>query len=145
MRLTTFTDFGLRALMRIASDPDRAWSTTAIADEFGISRHHLTKVIAVLANEGILKTRRGGGGGAMLARPADRIRVGDLVRLLEKDQALVECYKGSGNACTITPVCKLKGFLGAAETAFLTSLDAYTLADCALPAQIPDFISEAAQ
>lgn len=143
MRLTTFTDFGLRALMRIASDPDRAWSTIEIADEFDISRHHLTKAIAVLANAGILKTRRGGGGGATLAKPPDSIRLGDVVRLLERDQVLVECFKATDNTCAITSVCRLKGFLGAAEAAFLTSLDAYTLADCTLPAQIPDFIPAA--
>ncbi len=140
MRLTSFTDFGLRALMRIASDPERAWNTAEIADEFDISRHHLTKSMAALARAGFLKTRRGGGGGAMLARPAESIRIGDVVRVLEKDQNLVECFQAEGNACRITPVCKLKAFLGAAETAFLTALDSYTLADCALAAQVPDFI-----
>ncbi|MEO9575929.1 MAG: Rrf2 family transcriptional regulator [Tateyamaria sp.] len=139
MRLTTFTDFGLRALMQIASDPDRAWSTTEIADEFGISRQHLTKAMAALARAGFLKTRRGGGGGAMLAQPAHNILIGDVVRVLEKDQSLVECFRAEGNACYITPVCKLKGFLGAAEAAFLTALDSYTLAECALLA-VPDFI-----
>ena len=31
MRLTSFTDFGLRALMRMASEPDRAFSTADLA------------------------------------------------------------------------------------------------------------------
>ena len=140
MRLTTFTDYGLRALMRIASDPDRSWSTVEIADEFGISRNHLTKAIAVLANAGILRTRRGSGGGATLAQPSKSIRLGHVVRVLEKDQALVECFKTSNNACTITPICRLKGYLSEAEDAFLTSLDAYTLADCMLPPSVPNFI-----
>lgn len=139
MRLTTFTDFGLRALMRMASDENRAWSTGEIADEFGISRHHLTKAIAALANAGFVKTRRGGGGGASLARPAKQIRLGDVVRLLESNQALVECFQSSGNTCTLTPACRLKGYLGQAEAAFLTALDARTLADCILPATMPNF------
>ena len=108
-----------------------------MADEFGISRHHLTKTIATLANAGIVETRRGGGGGAKLARPAGEIRLGGLVRLLERDQALVECFQSAGNACTITPVCRLKGFLSHAESAFLDALDNYTLADCALPPRTP--------
>lgn len=131
MRLTTFTDFGLRALMRIASDPSRAFSTAEIAEEYGISRHHLTKAIAALANAGILTTRRGHEGGAQLARPADQIRLGDVVRVLEDGSALVECF-GAGNACRITPQCRLKGFLHEGEQAFLVALDARTLADCAL-------------
>ena len=144
MRLTAFTEFGLRALMRMASDTDRAWNTGEIADEFGISRHHLTKTMAALANAGIVETRRGGGGGAKLARPAAEIQIGRVVRVLERDQALVECFQPSGNACVITPVCRLKGYLSLAEKAFLEALDNYTLADCALPARAPDFLKEAA-
>ena len=142
MRLTAFTDFGLRALMRMASDADRAWNTGEMADEFGISRHHLTKTIATLANAGIVETKRGGGGGARLACPAGEIKLGHVVRLLERDQALVECFQTEGNACTITPVCRLKGFLSRAETAFLDALDDHTLADCTLPSRIPDFLAE---
>lgn len=135
MRLTAFTDFGLRALMRMASDPSRAFSTAEIAEEFGISRHHLTKAVAVLANAGFVTTRRGHEGGAQLARPAAEIRLGDVVRLLEAGNALVECF-AEGGACRITPQCRLKGFLQEGEQAFLMALDARTLADCAL-APIP--------
>lgn len=133
MRLTSFTDYGLRALMRIASDTTRAWSTAEIADEFGISRNHLTKAMALLASEGFLATRRGGGGGAMLARPADTISIGDVVRVLERGQSLVECFQADGGACFITPVCQLKGMLAEAEQAFLAQLDQQRLSDCALP------------
>lgn len=137
MRLTTFTDFGLRALMRMASNPERAWSTAEIADEFGISRHHLTKIMATLANAGIVETRRGSGGGATLARPATTIGLGEIVRLLEQNQALVECFQTSGNTCNITPICRLKSYLAEAEETFLRTLDAQSLADCLLPPMIP--------
>lgn len=133
MRLTTFTDFGLRALMRMASDPGRAWNTAEIAAEFGISRHHLTKTIAALSEAGFVRTRRGKGGGAVLARPAETIRLGDVVRLLERHQAMVECFQANGGRCAITPICRLKGLLGRAEAAFIDELNGSTLADCALP------------
>ncbi len=132
MRLTSFTDFGLRALMRIASQPDRAHSTADLADEFGLSRNHLTKIVATLAQGGIVTTRRGGGGGAMLARPAAQIRLGDVVRLLEMGQPLVDCFAASGGSCTLTLSCRLKGLLRNAEAAFLADLDRSTLADVAL-------------
>lgn len=132
MRLTSFTDFGLRALMRMASAPDRAFTTAEIADEFSISRNHLNKVIQRLAKHGLVTTRRGAGGGAMLARPASEIGLGDVVRILEQDQALVECFTADG-ACCVTPVCRLRGKLYAAEAAFLAELDRSTLADVALP------------
>ena len=132
MRLTTFTDFGLRALMRIASDPGRAFSTAEMAEEFDISRNHLTKAVALLSNAGILVTRRGHQGGAQLARPASEIRLGDVIRLLEASNALVECFSADGGACRITPECRLKGFLHEGQQAFLATLDTKTLADCAL-------------
>ncbi|GAB1478635.1 nitric oxide-sensing transcriptional repressor NsrR [Paracoccaceae bacterium] len=133
MRLTSFTDFGLRALMRMASEPDRAFSTADLAEEFALSRHHLTKIMATLAQAGIVATRRGGGGGAVLARPADQIRLGDVVRLLETGQPLVECFQAAGGACTVMGCCRLKARLRSAEAAFLADLDRSTLADVALP------------
>ena len=83
MHLTSFTDFGLRALMRLAGEPARAFTTEAMARELGISRHHLTKVVRNLATAGFVATRRGAGGGFHLARPAELITLGEIVRALE--------------------------------------------------------------
>ena len=132
MRLTLFTDYGLRMLMRIAGAPGRGFSTAEMAQEFGLSRHHLTKIIQKLAQAGYVTTRRGGGGGAMLARAASEIRLGSVVRLLEEGQPLVECFATSGGDCTINGRCRLKARLRSAEAAFLSDLDRSTLADIAL-------------
>ncbi|WP_375284356.1 Rrf2 family transcriptional regulator [Marinicauda pacifica] len=133
MRLTSFTDYGLRMLMRMASAPGRAFSTTELADEFKLSRHHLTKIMQRLARAGIVETRRGVGGGAALAKPAQEIRLGDLVMLLEDGQPLVECFMPGASACTIEGACRLKTRLRRAETVFLDDLNRSTLADIALP------------
>ncbi|MEH6835994.1 MULTISPECIES: RrF2 family transcriptional regulator [Falsihalocynthiibacter] len=132
MRLTSFTDYGLRMLMRMASAPERAFSTAELADEFELSRNHLTKIMQRLAAGGIVTTRRGSGGGATLARAATDIRLGELVRLLEDGQPLVECFGASGGDCTIDGRCRLKAKLRSAERAFLADLDRETLADIAL-------------
>ncbi|NDW44591.1 Rrf2 family transcriptional regulator [Ruegeria sp. PrR005] len=130
MRLTTFTDFGLRALMRMAGTPDRPFTTAELADEFRVSRNHLAKVISALASAGYLDTRRGGGGGAILARRPEDIRLGEVVAYLERDQALVECFLPDGVACTLSPRCRLKARLSEAEAAFIADLNRSTLADC---------------
>lgn len=131
MRLKSSTDFALRALMRLAGAPERAFSTNDMARELGLSRHHLTKIVQVLAAAGIVETRRGSGGGFALGRPAEAVTLGEVVRLLEADQALVECFRPDGGACTLTPNCRLKGRLAAAREAFLKELDGTTLAECA--------------
>ena len=139
MRLTSFTDFGLRALMRMASDPERAFTTAELAAEFDLSRNHLTKIIAALAQAGVVTTRRGGGGGAILARPADQINLGEIVRVLEAGQALVDCFALGGGTCALTHGCRLKARLRHAEAAFLADLDRSSLASIALPAaSIPE-------
>lgn len=130
MRLTSFTDYGLRVLMRLAGAPDRTFTAADLAAEFRISRNHLAKVISALAAAGLLETRRGGGGGAILARAPEDIRLGDVVEILEADQALVECFASGTNTCTLTAQCRLKARLAHAEAAFVADLNRSTLADC---------------
>lgn len=130
MRLTSFTDYGLRVLMRMAGDPGRAFTAADLAAEFRVSRNHLAKVISALAAANLLETRRGGGGGAILARAPEDIRLGEVVAILESHQALVECFAPARNACTLTPQCRLKARLAHAEAAFMADLNRSTLADC---------------
>jgi Rrf2 family nitric oxide-sensitive transcriptional repressor len=133
MRLTAFTDFALRALMRLADEPDRSFSTNEIATEFGISRHHLIKVVRDLANGGFVNTQRGVGGGFRLARSPQSITLGEVVRALEQRHALVECFRDDGGDCVLKPRCRLKTRLAAAREAFMRELDTTTLAECAYP------------
>ena len=134
MRLTSFTDYGLRMLMRMAGTPDRAFSTAELSAEFGLSRNHLAKIMQRLAQAGFVETRRGGGGGAVLARPAATIRLGSVIRLLEDGQPLVDCFDRHGAGCSLDGRCRLKARLRSAEAAFLDDLDRSSLADIALPA-----------
>jgi Rrf2 family nitric oxide-sensitive transcriptional repressor len=135
MRLTSFTDFALRALMRLAGEPTRSFATNEIAAEFGISRNHLAKVVRDLADGGFIRTQRGAGGGFSLARAPQSITLGEVVRVLEARHALVECFRGDGGNCVLTPRCRLKARLAAARDAFMRELDATTLAECAYPAR----------
>ena len=117
MRLTSFTDFALRALMRLAGEPGRSFATNEIAAEFGISRNHLAKVVRDLADSGFISTQRGVGGGFTLARPAQSITIGEVVRALE-GPPLVECFREDGGNCVLKPRCRLKAKLAAAREAF---------------------------
>jgi Rrf2 family nitric oxide-sensitive transcriptional repressor len=134
MRLTTFTDIALRALMRLAGEPNRSFATGEIAAEFSISRNHLAKVVRDLADGGFIATQRGVGGGFSLARSPQSITLGEVVRTLEKRRGLVECFAEDGGHCVLTPRCRLKAKLAAAREAFMRELDATTLAECAYPA-----------
>ena len=132
MRLTSFTDYGLRVLMRLAAQPGQFLSTADLARDLRLSRHHLSKIVQHLARHGIVVTQRGGGGGAALALPADQVRLGDVVRLLEHGQPLVECFAAGGGECSLDGCCRLKSRLRLAEARFLDDLNRSTLADIAL-------------
>ncbi len=130
MRLTTFTDFGLRALILLADRQPEILSAGAIADHFDVSRHHMAKVLQELTSAGFVESIRGAQGGVRLARDPREIRIGEVVRSLDKDQALVECFRADGGACALSPRCRLKGMLCRAQLSFLRELDRYTLSDC---------------
>lgn len=130
MRLLTSTDLALRVLMRLAAAPDDHVNTDVLARELAISRHHLHKIVQYLTEVGLARTIRGARGGVVLAQSANKIRVGEFIRGHEQDQALVECFRSDGGACTLLPRCRLRGMLGAAKDAFYQHLDQYTLADC---------------
>ena len=137
MRLLTSTDFALRVLMRLAATPEAHLSTDALARELVISRNHLHKIVQYLTEAGLVRTIRGARGGVMLARPASEIKVGEVIRSHEQDQALVECFRPDGGACTLLPRCHLKGMLNTAKNGFYQYLDQYTLADCLAGEDLP--------
>ncbi len=132
MRLTNFSDYALRVLMYAAAQGDRLITIEETAQAYGISRAHLMKVANQLTRAGFLKAVRGRSGGLTLARPPDRIKLGDVMRATEPDFVLVECFDKSANQCVITKRCRLKRVLNEALAAFITTLDRYSLAELVL-------------
>lgn len=133
MRLTRYTDYGLRALIYLGLKGEGLATVPEIARCYDISEHHLTKIIGELARLGHIRTQRGRNGGFALARAPEEINLGKLVRALEDNFEMVECFQSSGNNCPLTPCCTLTGVLREAMEAFLAVLDRYTLADALVP------------
>ncbi|MBU7574786.1 MAG: Rrf2 family transcriptional regulator [Hydrogenophaga sp.] len=128
MRLTTMTDYALRLLMYLAQQPDRLCTIAEAAQAHGVSEAHLMKVTHHLGLLGWIETVRGKGGGMRLARDPHEIGLGEVVRDMEPDFHLVECFS-SGNTCVRTGDCALTGVLHSALQDFLARLDGVTLAD----------------
>lgn len=129
MRLTTFTDYSLRVLIFLAAEPAGRATIAQIARAFDISENHLMKVVHFLGKAGLLANVRGKGGGLGLARPADQINLGEVVRITEANANPAECFDRERNQCVIAPICKLKDVFFEAERAFHKVLDGYTLDD----------------
>lgn len=129
MKLTSFTDYSLRVLMFLAADPERRATIAEIATTFGVSEHHLVKVVHFLSKQGWISTLRGKNGGLMLAKAAADINVGRVVRDTEGADLPAECFDADGGNCLIGNCCHLKDVLGEAVRGFYAVLDRYTLAD----------------
>lgn len=91
MRLTAYSNFSLRTLMVAAMRAPRLTTVQEVADAFGISRAHLVKCVHRLGRWGYLENLRGNRGGFRLARPAEAITIGEVVRRTEEGFDLVEC------------------------------------------------------
>ncbi len=129
MQLTIFTDYGLRTLMFLAAHRDRLCNVREVADHYGVSYHHLVKVVHKLSQLGYIETLKGKGGGIRLATGAEIHRLGDLVRALEPNMDIVECFNRDTNTCRVISSCQLKHILFDAKQAFVESLNRYTLQD----------------
>jgi len=124
VQLTSFTDYGLRALIYMATLPaGRQTNITEVTDTYGVSRNHMVKIINQLSRAGYVAATRGKNGGIRLGMDPEKIIIGDVVRKMEPLQ-LVNC-----EACAITPACRLRKVLYDAVQLFLHELDNYTLAD----------------
>lgn len=133
MQLTAFTDYALRTLMALGTVAPEKITVAQLSEAYGISVHHLLKVVNELAALGYVETIRGQGGGARLAKSPGQIRIGDVVRQMEPDLGVVPCLRTGEPACIIAPVCRLKRVLADATSRFLTELDSHTLADLLEP------------
>lgn len=128
MRITRFSDIGLRVLIYLAgADKQRALVTVAeIARQFDIPGNHLAKVVAHLARMGWIQASRGRHGGLHLLADAKTLHLGTVLRELEGDAELVDC---EGQQCRLSKDCLLRGAMAAGLRAFYEAMDRYVLAD----------------
>lgn len=128
MKLTDYTDYSLRVLIFVAVHPDEPITIQRIADAYAIPKNHLVKIVQRLGQLGYLHTMRGRTGGIRLGKPAKDINVGEVVRAMEPDFNMVQCFQQE-NRCAITPVCGLRGVLNQALVAYFRVLEQYSLQD----------------
>jgi Rrf2 family protein len=83
MKLNKGSLFALIAVLELAGDSDRQLSTTDIAEKYGISTHHLAKVMRNLVHGGLVQAVRGVGGGYRFAGNVNRTTLLDVIQMFE--------------------------------------------------------------
>ncbi len=100
----------------------------SIADSQGVSRKYLDTIFSSLKSTGLVRSRRGIGGGHMLGKAPDTILLGDVLRALEGPISLVDCV-GCPEICDRVDHCVTRDVWQAVGNAIEGVLDAMTLAD----------------
>ncbi len=130
MRHTSHADYALRVLLYLRVAPGRQGSVSEMAEAHAVSRHHLVKVVQGLAGAGMVETSRGRGGGVRLVRDPSSISVGEVMRAMEKDFAVVECL-GAARFCRVAGVCGARSVFSRALDAYFEVLDRTSLEEIA--------------
>jgi Rrf2 family nitric oxide-sensitive transcriptional repressor len=130
MRLTLHTDNALRVLVHVGLKGGELVTINEIAECYGISKNHLTKVVHQLGKSGYLETVRGKYGGVRLMVEPGSVKLGEFIRRTEDDFALARCMRcDDQGGCRIGANCLARKALTEALEDFFVSLDRYTLAD----------------
>jgi Rrf2 family nitric oxide-sensitive transcriptional repressor len=130
MRHTQHADFALRVLMYLRVAPQRRGSIAEMASAHKISQAHLDKVVRRMARTDLVRTTRGRGGGVQLVRDPASITVGEVIRAMEDDFAVVECL-GAARFCQIAGVCGARTVFARALDSYFAVLDDATIEDIA--------------
>jgi Rrf2 family protein len=126
--------YALRALYALAADEVRGPVLIAeLAEREKIPRKFLEAILLELKNAGVLRSKKGKGGGYALARPSERITVGEVVRIIDGPLAPIPCASEQNfvrcEECTDETTCGTRQVMKKVRDAIAAILDTTTLAD----------------
>ena len=129
MKLSTRGRYGIQTMYDLALNADNGpQSIKAIAERGGMPEAYLEQLIAALKRSGLVTSTRGAQGGYMLARPADAISVGDVLRVLEGGLNLVNCLDGE-DCCEKACACPSRAVWMKLRDGMNAIVDGITLQD----------------
>jgi Rrf2 family protein len=138
MNVSTKSEYGLRALIYLASNSGRE----AIPARWKVPVKYLEQILKTLKESGLVTSQMGIAGGYRLARPATLITAGEVIRLLDGRLAPMGCVSSYDyEPCEFEPACGLKTLWARARAALVGVLDQTTIADLCTQADQTDLVS----
>ncbi len=126
MKLQKASRYALYAVLHLASEPDRQHSTADIAGQYGISIHHLAKIMRTLVRSGLVESVRGVGGGYRFAGNVRRTTLWDVIHEFESLQSEIDTPDElAGNAEIV--ISGLDGVTSEIDNLIRSTLDSITL------------------
>ena len=135
MNISTKSEYGLRALIHLASNTGReALPSREIVERWHVPVKYLEQILTALKEAGIVESQVGASGGYRLARPATLITAGEVIRVLDGRLAPVGCVSTYDyEPCEFEPACGLKTLWARTRAAIIGVLDQTTIADLCIP------------
>ena len=129
MLVTTKGRYAMRLMVFIASAGDgQKVALRQVAEHEAISLKYLEQLAHLLVQESLLVSVRGHGGGYKLARPADEIKAGDVLRAVEGTTVPVACA-GLDEGCPRRDHCSTIEFWAGLDRTIESYVDGITLAE----------------
>ncbi len=126
MKLQKASQYALFAVLHLASDPEKQFSTADIADSYGVSVHHLAKVMRTLVRSSLIESFRGVGGGYRFAGNIQRTTLWDVIQEFESlDSGIDSPAQASGNADIV--IHGLDNVMNEIDSLNRSTLDSITL------------------
>ena len=137
MKMSTKGRYGLRAMIDLASyGTDQPTPLSAIARSEEISERYLEQLMTKMKKAGLVTSCRGSAGGYSLARNAEDISVGDILRAVEGNLNPVDCSVESESSCENSQACVAKFVWQKVNESINSAVDGISLAE--LVAKIPE-------
>jgi len=136
MSVSTKSEYGLRALIYLASHTDReAIPAREIAESWRVPIKYLEQILKQLKDSGFVESHLGVAGGYRLARPATLITAGQVIRALDGRLSPIGCVSTYDyEPCEFEPACGLKMLWVRTRAAIVGVLDQTTISDLCIPA-----------
>ena len=131
IRISRLTDYGIVLMRHMATHGDRVHNAAEVASEAHLPLPTVSKLLRLLAKEGLLESHRGVKGGYGLARSPHDISVGNIIKALEGPIAITTCTNDHPGDCEHEPICPVRGHWHLINLAIRQALDSVTLADMA--------------
>ena len=106
MKISSKTHYGVQVLSFLAVSK-KSVSAKELEKCTGVSSKYLEKVLKILSDISVVTATRGANGGYTLSRPAEQIRMGEVVRALEEDNMeIIDCVAKTGCCCPSSKLWK---------------------------------------
>lgn len=129
IRLSRLADYAVLLMSRVANTPDAVHNAIDIAEATGLPTPTVSKLLATLAREGLLKSVRGAKGGYGLALSAQEITVAHIIAAIDGPINITHCIEHGPGSCDVETLCPSRVGWQAINRAVRQALEGVSLAE----------------